>query len=173
MAETLSPVLSDVTEHKVTEILKQLAERRWTLAMAESCTGGLLSSLFTDVPGYSHVFVAGYVTYSNAAKARMLGISPRLIDAKGAVSEEVARAMAEGARDHAGADIALSVTGFAGPGAPGADVGLVHFACARRDAPTVHEECHFGDRGRGDARLMCIRAATALLHRSLSGLPAA
>lgn len=165
MAETLSPVLSDVTERKVTDILKRLSDDHRTLATAESCTGGLLSSLFTDVPGYSHAFIAGFVPYGNEAKTKMLGVPAPLIEAKGAVSPEVACAMAEGALDRSGADFALAVTGFAGAAGPGEEAGLVHFACARKGHQIVQEECHFGDRGRGETRLMCIRNAIALIHR--------
>lgn len=171
MAETLSPVLSDVTEGKVTAILQYLAQQRWTLATAESCTGGLLSSLFTDVPGYSHVFVAGFVSYGNAAKTQMLDVPADIIVEKGAVSAEVARAMAQGALEKSGCDVALSVTGFAGAGGPRDEAGLVYLACAQRHGTFVVEDYHFGDRGRGGTRLMCIRAAVALLHRLLVAGP--
>lgn len=167
MAETLSPVLSDATEQRVDEILRTLCERDQTLSMAESCTGGLLSSLFTDVPGCSHAFIAGYVSYTNDAKSDMLGVDPMMIEENGAVSRSVAIAMAEGALDRSGSDYALSITGFAGGAGEGEEDGLVFMACAIRDGLTAHEDHHFGAKGRGDIRLMCVRAAVSLLHRSV------
>ncbi len=108
--------------------------RGLVLATAESCTGGLVSALLTEVPGSSAAFDRGFATYSNEAKAEMLGVPPALIAAEGAVSEAVARAMAAGALARSRADVAVSVTGVAGPGGGTAakPVGLVHFACARR-----------------------------------------
>lgn len=111
------------------------------IATAESCTGGLVIGCLTEIAGSSAVVERGFVTYANEAKSAMLGVPPALIDAHGAVSEEVARAMAEGALDHAPADLAVSITGIAGPGGatPTKPVGLVHFAVARRGRPTRHE----------------------------------
>lgn len=165
MVETLSPVLSDVTEGRITGILKVLSAQNWTLATAESCTGGLLSSLFTDVAGHSHVFLAGYVTYANRAKTDMLGIPADLIAAQGAVSKPVALAMAEGALARSGSTVALAITGYAGAAPAGEEAGLVHFACARQGKPSVHQEAHFGDQGRGQTRLLCIRTAVKLVHQ--------
>lgn len=167
MVETLSAVLSDATEQRVTDILKVLCDREQKLSMAESCTGGLLSSVFTDVPGCSHIFEAGYVTYTDQAKSDMLGIDPILIAENGAVSRSVAIAMAEGALEQSGADVALSVTGFAGGAGEGEEDGLVYMACAIKDGATLHEDHHFGAKGRSEIRLDCIRAAVTLLHRAL------
>lgn len=164
MAETLSPVLSEATEQKVDEILQTLCDRDGTLSMAESCTGGLLSSLFTDVPGCSHAFLAGYVSYTDEAKSDMLGVDPMMISENGAVSRSVAIAMAEGALERSGSDFALSITGFAGGANDAEEAGLVYMACARRDGVTVHEDHHFGPKGRGEVRLLCVRAAVSLLH---------
>jgi len=119
------------------------------LAAAESCTGGLISGALTAVPGASTVFERGYVSYANAAKSAMLGVAPALIAAQGAVSEPVSRAMAEGALARAGVDLAVAVTGIAGPGGGSADkpVGLVHMAVARRGGDTLHERhVYAGDR---------------------------
>lgn len=129
------------------------------IVTAESCTGGLIAAALTAVPGSSAVVERGFVTYSNEAKAEAIGVPPDLIAAHGAVSEPVARAMAEGALAHSRADIAVSVTGVAGPGGGSTDkpVGLVHFGCARRGGPIRHVERRFGDIGR-DA----IRAASVI-----------
>ncbi|HVO14727.1 MAG TPA: CinA family protein [Alphaproteobacteria bacterium] len=119
------------------------------IATAESCTGGLVIGCLTEIAGSSAVVERGFVSYANEAKSAMLGVPPALIAAHGAVSEEVARAMAEGALGHAPADLAVSVTGIAGPGGatPTKPVGLVHFAVARRGLPTRHERRVFaGDR---------------------------
>jgi nicotinamide-nucleotide amidase len=110
-------------------LLAACEARGWHLTTAESCTGGLIIACLTEIPGSSSVIERGYVTYDNRAKAEMLGVPPALIDRVGAVSEEVARAMADGARDRAGVDLALAVTGIATPTKP---VGLVHLAIASR-----------------------------------------
>jgi len=127
---------------------------RLRITTAESCTGGLIAALLTEVAGSSDVFERGFVTYSNAAKIELLGVPSKLIDTHGAVSEPVARAMAEGALAHSAADLAIAVTGVAGPGGGSADkpVGLVHLATARRAGPTLHRRCEFGDIGRAAVR---------------------
>ena len=128
------------------------------LATAESCTGGLIAGALTEIAGSSDVVERGFVTYSNAAKAELLGVLPALIARHGAVSEEVAAAMAEGALAHAPVDLAVSVTGIAGPGggSPDKPVGLIWFGLARRGA-AVRAEHHIfpGDRA-------AIRRATVL-----------
>lgn len=137
-------------------LLAALEARGQTLATAESCTGGLIAAALTAIAGSSSVVMAGYVTYSNAAKVRMVGVTESSLAAHGAVSEAVAREMAEGALARAEVDIALSCTGIAGPGGatPGKPVGLVFIGCARRGAPTVVERHVFpGDRA-------AVRAAT-------------
>lgn len=167
MTETLSPLLSDEDEQRLDRILRALGDRDLTLSTAESCTGGLLSSLFTDVEGCGHIFEAGFVTYSNAAKSRFLGVDPGLIDRHGAVSREVALAMAQGARERSGADIALATTGFTGEAGADGEAGLVHFACAIRDRPTLHAERHFRTGERGTARRMALSEAIAMLQHAL------
>ncbi len=145
-------------------LIELLRQHKLMLVTAESCTGGLISGLLTEIPGSSDVLERGYVTYSNAAKSSCLGVDPQLIANYGAVSEEVARAMAEGALAHSEADLAISVTGIAGPGGGSAEkpVGLVHFAAARKGQPTVHLEQRFGDLGRTAIRLGSVRAALDL-----------
>jgi nicotinamide-nucleotide amidase len=139
------------------------------IATAESCTGGLIAALLTEIPGSSDVLERGFVTYSNDAKIEMLGVPGDLIAAHGAISEPVARAMAEGALRASKADIAVSVTGVAGPGGGSAEkpVGLVHLAAARKGGATLHRECRFGDIGRDLVRLESVEVALALLWQAL------
>src|SRR3984893_3486095 len=139
--------------------------KRLTLAAAESCTGGLLAATLTAIPGSSDVVERGFVTYSNAAKSEMLGVPVWLIERHGAVSEDVARAMAGGALTHSHATLAVSVTGIAGPEGGSADkpVGLVHFAAGRRDEAIRHEQVVFGDLGRAEIRRRSVERALALL----------
>lgn len=150
-------------------LLAACRARGWMLATAESCTGGLVAALLTDVPGSSAAFERGFVTYSNAAKAEMLGVDPALIAAEGAVSEAVARGMASGALAHARADVAVSITGVAGPGGGTAakPVGLVHFACARRGGGVVAVERRFGDIGRSAVRLASVAEALRLFEAAM------
>ena len=139
------------------------------IATAESCTGGLIAGLLTEIAGSSDVVDRGFVTYSNAAKTEMIGVPADLIAAHGAVSEPVARAMAEGALARSRAALAVAVTGVAGPGGGTAEkpVGLVHFALARRDGPTLHRERRFGDIGRDGVRAATIAEALSLLEEAL------
>jgi nicotinamide-nucleotide amidase len=152
-------------------LLSALQGRRMMLATAESCTGGLLAGLLTEIPGASATLELGYITYSNAAKTALLGVDARLIESVGAVSEGVARAMAEGALARAPVDIAVSVTGIAGPdgGTPEKPVGLVYLAVASKaHAKTLARECRFGDVGRSEVRLATLREALALLRAALT-----
>lgn len=167
MTETLSPVLPDAMERTARRILQTACDKGLSLATAESCTGGLLASLLTDVEGVSSAFERGYVVYSKEAKCELLHIARDTVDGCGAVSRQVAVAMAEGALKDSRADIALSVTGFAGPGAPDDEPGLVHFGCARKGRPTKHRECHFGDIGRGPTRIACLEVALAMIEEAL------
>jgi len=135
------------------------------LVTAESCTGGMIAGTLTEIAGSSDVVDRGFVTYSNEAKQDMLGIPPALIREHGAVSEPVAVAMAEGALRNSRADIAVSVTGVAGPGG-GTEtkpVGLVHIACARRGRDTVHQRHLFADRGRGWIRQETVAQAFRIM----------
>jgi nicotinamide-nucleotide amidase len=140
------------------------------LATAESCTGGLIAAVLTSIAGASTVFERGFITYSDASKTELLGVPPELIAEHGAVSEPVARAMAEGALAHSHADIAVSVTGIAGPtgGSAAKPVGLVHFACARRDNPTEHARLLYDERGREEIMQASVRQAFALIRRQAS-----
>ncbi|MBM3607655.1 MAG: CinA family protein [Alphaproteobacteria bacterium] len=140
------------------------------LTSAESCTGGLIASLLTEIPGSSAAVERGFVTYSNEAKSEMLGVPAELIARVGAVSSEVACAMVEGALAHSRADIAVSVTGVAGPGGGSAEkpVGLVQFAVARRGENARPLEKRFGDRGRMAIRLLAVETALGLLEEAVS-----
>ena len=149
-------------------ILADFRKRGLKLATAESCTGGLVAGVLTEIAGSSGVVERGFVTYSNAAKHELLGVPDEMLAAHGAVSEPVARAMAEGALAHSSADVAVAVTGVAGPdgGTAAKPVGLVHFAAARRGGETLHRECRFGDIGRGEVRLASVREALQLVLRA-------
>jgi nicotinamide-nucleotide amidase len=162
--ETLSPVLPDETEEATRRLLQKASERNLRLATAESCTGGMLASLLTDVQGVAHAFERGFVTYTNEAKNEMLGVPMDLIEEKDAVSKEVAMAMAEGALERSRAHIALSVTGFADAGD---EPGLVHFGCARAGRATAHREEHFGPGGRGATRIKCMKVAVEMMTEML------
>lgn len=143
--------------------------RGLTLTTAESCTGGLVAALLTEIAGSSAVFERGLVTYGNEAKRELLGVPEAVLAEHGAVSRACAIAMAEGALDRARADIAVSITGIAGPGGgtAGKPVGLVHFARARRGCDTVAVERRFGDQGRSVVRLEAVAQALSLFRDAL------
>ncbi len=151
-------------ERLAREVIEAAAARGLMVATAESCTGGLVAGALTAVAGSSAVVERGFVTYSNAAKSELLGVPADLIDLHGAVSEPVARAMAEGALARSAAQVAVSVTGVAGPGGGTAEkpVGLVHFAAAGPNG-VVHAERRFGDNGREAVRLESVRVALGLI----------
>src|SRR4029077_4332154 len=141
------------------------------IANADSCTRGVIAGALTDIAGSSDVVERGFVTYSNRAKTEMLGVPAALIAWHGAVSAEVARAMAGGALAHAPVELAVAVTGIAGPGGGSADkpVGLVHFAAAARDGRLIHREKRFGDIGRAAVRLRSVAEALAMLEQLAGG----
>lgn len=158
-------MLPQETLEAAARLLAAMEARGMTLATAESCTGGLIAAALTAIPGSSAVVTRGYVTYSNAAKAQELGVPEDVLARLGAVSEETARAMAEGARRRAGVDLALSCTGIAGPGGatPTKPVGLVYIAAARTGAATeVRRHVFPGDRA-------AVRAATVAEALALAG----
>nr|WP_201751880.1 CinA family protein [Microvirga arsenatis] len=139
------------------------------IATAESCTGGLVAALLTEISGSSAVVERGFVTYSNEAKTESIGVPADLVAAHGAVSEPVARAMAEGALAHSRADVAVGITGVAGPtgGTAAKPVGLVHFGLARREGETVHLERRYGDLGRENVRRRAVEDALLLLEQAI------
>jgi nicotinamide-nucleotide amidase len=145
--------------------------RKLTIATAESCTGGMVAAALTDIPGSSDVIDRGFVTYSNEAKRAMLGVKATTLATFGAVSKETATAMAVGALENADVDLAVSITGIAGPGGatPGKPVGLVHFAVAARDGRIVHRECRFGAIGRSTVRARSVIEALRMLMELARG----
>jgi nicotinamide-nucleotide amidase len=153
------------TEAAATALLDLCKSKKLMVATAESCTGGLVAGALTDIAGSSAVVDRGFVTYTNAAKHQMLGVPNATIERHGAVSRETAEAMVRGALGHANADLAVSITGIAGPGGGTADkpVGLVHFAAASRGGNLVHRERRFGDIGRGAVRRLSVLEALAML----------
>lgn len=161
---TFDPDLLELAE----EVLAANRAAGKTVAVAESCTGGLVAGALTEIAGSSDVFDRGFVTYSNEAKTQMLGVSPEIIDTFGAVSIAVAWAMAQGALAKSNADVAVAITGVAGPGG-GTDrkpVGTVVFARARRGADPkeiVADQHQFGDLGRSAIRVQAVRCALELL----------
>jgi nicotinamide-nucleotide amidase len=167
VTETLAPAIPDALDGKAEALMKALCKADLKVATAESCTGGLLASLLTDVEGAGHGFDRGFVTYESKAKQQLLGLPEDLTDRNEAVTSAVARAMAEGALQRSEADIALSVTGFAGPGGDGAEEGLVHFGCARRGRPTMLREEHFGPLGRGPIRIKALEVLLEMLEAAI------
>jgi nicotinamide-nucleotide amidase len=155
------------------ELLCLYRARGLKIATAESCTGGLVAALLTEIAGASEVLERGFVTYSNAAKVADLGVPVALLDTHGAISAPVAGAMAEGALGRSGADVAVAVTGIAGPGGGSAakPIGLVYLALARRGVATLHRECRFGDSGRGAVRRQALQAVLALLREGVGAPP--
>ena len=151
------------------DVLQALRGAGLMVATAESCTGGLIAGALTEIAGSSDVVERGFVTYSNEAKQECLGVPADLIAGYGAVSEPVARAMAEGAVRHSRADIAVAVTGVAGPGGGSIEkpVGLVHVAVARKGAQTLHQRLELGDIGRSEVRLATIKAALDLIKAAI------
>ena len=159
----------DDLQSRAARLLEACKARSWMIATAESCTGGLVAALLTEIAGSSAVVERGFVTYSNEAKTELIGVPAELIVAWGAVSEEVARAMAEGAIRCSRADLAVAVTGIAGPGGatPTKPVGLVHFGLARLGGATRHLERRYGDLGRAQVRRRAVEDALALLESAL------
>ena len=155
--------------NRAATLLDAYRDKGLKIATAESCTGGLVAALLTEISGSSSVMERGFVTYSNEAKIELIGVPAELIAAHGAVSEPVARAMAEGALAHSRADVAVGITGVAGPtgGTATKPVGLVHFGLARKGAATIHLERRYGDLGRETIRRRAVEDALALLEQAV------
>ncbi len=159
--------------HRIWDLAQRIVDKAGAegvmIAAAESCTGGMVAAAITDVPGASAVLDRGFVTYSNEAKTEMLGVAPALIAQHGAVSGPVARAMAAGALAHSRADVAVSITGVAGPGGGSArkPVGLVWFGLAIRGNPVRLERRVFADSDRNLVRLRATETALGLLLNGL------
>ena len=164
MSETLEPALPKELDEQAERVMRRLCDEELSVATAESCTGGLLASLLTDIEGCGRGFERGFVTYSGEAKKELLGLPADKVEENEAVNADVARDMAEGALNRSKADIALSVTGFADKGD---EPGLVHFACARAGRKTAHREEHFGPVGRGATRIACMGVAVEMMTEML------
>ncbi len=158
--------MDDELRRAAEDVLARCRAKGRKIATAESCTGGLIVGALTEIAGSSDVVERGFVTYSNAAKSEMLGVAPALIAATGAVSAEVAAAMAEGAIARAPVDLAVAVTGIAGPGGatPGKPVGLVWFGLARRGAKAATEHHVFAGDRTAVRRATVLRALALLLE---------
>jgi nicotinamide-nucleotide amidase len=167
LSETLEPALPDHLDEQAERLMRRLCDLGLTVATAESCTGGMLAALLTDIEGAGRGFDRGFITYTKEAKTDLLGIPSDVLEQNDAVSEIVARAMAEGALHRSEADVAIGVTGFAGPAGDGCEEGLVHFALARRGLETVHREEHFGAVGRGAVRVKSLKAMLEMLEQAL------
>jgi len=165
----MTGVFPDACSTRAAALIVRFRAAGLKVATAESCTGGLVAALLTEIPGSSAVVERGFVVYSNDAKVDLLGVPPATLAAHGAVSETTARAMAEGAIAASRADVAVSVTGIAGPdgGSPDKPVGLVWFGCARKGRDVVTREARFGDIGRAAVRLASVGVALELLESAL------
>jgi nicotinamide-nucleotide amidase len=154
---------------RAADLIARYREAGLMAVTAESCTGGLIAALLTEIPGSSTMLERGFVVYSNAAKQEAIGVPTETLASHGAVSRATAIAMAEGALTSSRADVAVSVTGVAGPDGGSADkpVGLVHFACARLGKTTVSREERFGAIGREAVRLASVRVGLTLLEEAL------
>jgi len=159
------------TEAAAVPLLDLCKAKKLMVATAESCTGGLVAGALTDIAGSSAVVDRGFVTYTNEAKQQMLGVPAETLRVHGAVSRPTAEAMAKGALAHSPADLAVSITGIAGPGGGSAEkpVGLVHFAVASRSGRLVHRERRFGDIGRAEVRRLSVLEALAMLTELANG----
>lgn len=146
-------------------VLAEARTRKFKIATAESCTGGLVAGALTEIPGSSDVFERGFSTYSNQAKMDVLGVPSTLLKQFGAVSDPCVRAMAEGALRAAPVDAVVAITGIAGPGGGSVDkpAGLVHFATARKDGAVISQEKRFGDIGRSEVRMLSVETALRML----------
>jgi len=167
LSETLEPALPRELDERADRLMRRLCDKDWKVATAESCTGGMMAALLTDIQGAGHGFDRGFVTYTKESKTDLLGIDPELLERNDAVSEPVARAMAEGALSRSNADVAVGVTGFAGPAKGGCEEGLVHFALASRTARPQHRVEHFGAIGRGPVRIKALYVMLEMLEQAL------
>jgi nicotinamide-nucleotide amidase len=170
VAEALDPALPPALDTLTKQVLREACDRGLMLVTAESCTGGLLASLLTDIPGSSHAFDRGFVTYTDEAKNELLGVPVEVLREHSAVSKPTAIAMAEGALERSKGAVALAITGYA-EGNPkyGEEAGLVHFASARTGRPTLHREKHFGNVGRAKVRIASLEVALTMMLERLNG----
>jgi nicotinamide-nucleotide amidase len=162
----IGTMIDDAIRDTAARVLDACRTHGHKVATAESCTGGLVAGALTEIPGSSDVLDRGFVTYSDAAKQTMLGVPASVLERHGAVSRETADAMAAGALMMSNADLAVAITGIAGPGGGSAEkpVGLVHFAAAARDGRRLHREKRYGDVGRSAVRREAVTQALELLE---------
>jgi nicotinamide-nucleotide amidase len=160
-------MIDDTLRAAAGRVLDACRARKLTVAIAESCTGGLVAAALTEIPGSSDVVDRGFVTYSDTAKQAMLDVPARILEEFGAVSGETAKAMARGALARSSAQLAVSVTGIAGPGGGSGDkpVGLVHFAAMMRGGKAISREKRFGEIGRSEVRMRSVAEALDMLQR--------
>lgn len=160
-------MFTDDVHELAKRVLNKARVNRLHIATAESCTGGLIAASLTEIPGSSDVVECGFIVYSDNAKTRLLGVPETLLKRVGAVSADVACAMAKGALENSSAELSVAVTGIAGPsgGTTLKQVGLVHIAAAREGLEVQHRACEFGDVGRSQGRLLTVDAALKLLLR--------
>ena len=163
----------DDVQFAASAVLDACRARGWKVATAESCTGGLVAGALTEIAGSSDVVDRGFVTYSNEAKQQMLGVPAATLRDYGAVSRQTAEAMARGALSKSKVDLAVAITGVAGPGGGSADkpVGLVHFAAATRDGTSMHAAKRYGDIGRQQVREKSVLQALAMLKELAGEIP--
>ena len=150
-------------------LLEAAAKSKQTIATAESCTGGLVASLLTDVEGYGECFDRGFIVYTDEAKAELLAVDPVALRTYGAVSRPIANQMAKGALMRSRADLALAITGFAGPAGPRDEEGLVFLEAHARSGRVISRECHYGPAGRDRVRNLTAAAALEMLMELLQG----
>lgn len=171
-AMQMEPKLMDALDRKARLVLRQACDNALRIATAESCTGGLLASVLTDVPGCSHAFDRGFVVYTDEAKREILGVDDALLRAFGAVSDEAARAMAEGGLRNARADLCAAVTGYADDPDGEVEAGLVYLAVAARGRATASVRMQFGDMGRTRVRECAVDTALTMLDDAVRALGA-
>jgi len=159
-------MFDDEITSAVNRLLDRCKAKKLSVATAESCTGGLVAAAISEISGSSAVLDRGFVTYSNEAKQQMLGVAPATIDVYGAVSTECAAEMARGALAHAQVDLAVSITGIAGPtgATPGKPIGLVYFCAASRSGRNIAHDRKYGDIGRSQVRRASVLQALAMLQ---------
>jgi nicotinamide-nucleotide amidase len=167
-------MLDDDIVAAANRLLDICKRKKLTVATAESCTGGLVAGAITEVPGSSSVIDRGFVTYSNRAKQELLGVPAETLRAHGAVSRQTAEAMVRGTLKNAPVDLAVSITGIAGPTGESENkpVGLVHFAAASRSGQFVHREMRYGNPGRSEVRKRSVLQAFVMLHELAENEPA-
>lgn len=173
MTDILEAILPPQTQELAKTTLKQLCDAELRVATAESCTAGLLAAVMTNVEGCGHVFDRGFVTYELTAKCDMLGLPEEIVEDNAAVNKEVALAMASAALDKSLADIAIGITGFAGPCDDDQEEGLVFIGCAVKGRDTVYREEHYGARGRDAIRQAALHTAFEMIGEAVSDLEGA